>query len=231
MNKHVSLSVNPKVSDWLEFRPSGRVILHTGKVNIGQHITSALVLIAAEELRINPNQIAVAQTRTDSSPNESYTVGSQSMQHSGYAIKKAAATARNELTVRAAKFFSVSVEQIEIEDGNLFIEKTNQSISYWELVKNSPLECYVDETVDVKNHALHQLQGKHHIARGMWDIVTGKYEFIQDLKLPNMLHARVIRPPQYHAKLVNVDEKLIDKLAEENIYPVSYTHLTLPTKA
>ena len=220
MNKHVSLSVNPKVSDWLEFRPAGRVILHTGKVNIGQHITSALVLIAAEELNIDPNQIAVAQTRTGSSPNENYTVGSQSMQHSGYAIKKAAATARNELTVRAAKFFSVSVEQIKIEDGNLFIEKTNQSISYWELVKNAPLECYVDETVDVKNHALHQLQGKHHIARGMRDIVTGTYEFIQDLKLPNMLHARVIRPPQYHAKLVNVDEKLIDKLAEENIYLV-----------
>ena len=82
MNKHVSLSVNPKVSDWLEFRPAGRVILHTGKVNIGQHITSALVLIAAEELNIDPNQIALAQTRTGSSPNENYTVGSQSMQHS-----------------------------------------------------------------------------------------------------------------------------------------------------
>ena len=93
-------------------------------MNIGQHITSALVLIAAEELNINPNQIAVAQTRTDSSPNESYTVGSQSMQHSGYAIKKAAASARNELTFRAANFFNVSVEKIEIEDGNLFIKKT-----------------------------------------------------------------------------------------------------------
>ena len=220
MNKHVSLSVNPKVSDWLEFLPSGGVVLHTGKVNIGQHITSALVLIAAEELNINPDQIAVAQTRTGSSPNENYTVGSQSMQHSGYSIKKAAATARNELTVRAAKFFNVAIEQIKIEDGNLFIEKTNQSISYWELVKNNPLECIVDETVDVKHHTLHRLQGKHHVARGMWDIVTGKYEFIQDLKLPNMLHARVIRPPQYHAKLKNVDEKLVDKLAEENIYLV-----------
>ena len=57
MSKHVSLIANPKVSDWLEFHPSGKLIIHTGKVDIGQHIPSALVLIAAEELNIKPNQI------------------------------------------------------------------------------------------------------------------------------------------------------------------------------
>ena len=128
----MSLIANPKVSDWLKFHPSGELSIHTGKVDIGQHISSALVLIAAEELNIKPNQISLSPIQTGSSPNEGYTVGSQSMQHSGYAIKKAAATARNVLTAQAAKYFDVPLGQIRIEDGHLIVDKTNQSISYWE---------------------------------------------------------------------------------------------------
>ena len=52
MSKHVSLIANPKVSDWLEFHPSGELRLHTGKVDIGQHISSALVLIAVVSVSI-----------------------------------------------------------------------------------------------------------------------------------------------------------------------------------
>ena len=88
MSKHVSLIANPKVSDWLKFHPSGELSIHTGKVDIGQHISSALILIAAEELNIKPNQISLSPIQTGSSPNEGYTVGSQSMQHSGMQSKK-----------------------------------------------------------------------------------------------------------------------------------------------
>ena len=216
----MSLIANPKVSDWLEFHPSGELSIHTGKVDIGQHISSALVLIAAEELNIKPNQISLSPIKTGSSPSEGYTVGSQSMQHSGYAIKKAAATARKVLKTQAAKYFDVPVGHIRIEDGHLFVDATNQRISYWELAKDGHLGCDVDETAEVKNHSKHELQGKYHVSREMLDIVTGRREFIQDLKLPNMLHARVIRPPQYHSTLIELDEKLLDKFAAEKIYLV-----------
>ena len=89
MSKHSSLSNSPWVSDWLDFSHEGELILHTGKVDIGQRITTALALIAAEELSIPFDDITVRKTRTDVDPNEGYTAGSFSMQHSGYAIKKA----------------------------------------------------------------------------------------------------------------------------------------------
>ena len=52
MSKHASLANSPKISDWLDFSQEGELILHTGKVDIGQRITTALALIASEELSI-----------------------------------------------------------------------------------------------------------------------------------------------------------------------------------
>ena len=101
MSKHqVFLIAQGK--EWLDFSQEGELILHTGKVDIGQRITTALALIAAEELSIPFDQISVRKTKTDVDPNEGYTAGS-SMQHSGYAIKKATATARKIFTQKPPK--------------------------------------------------------------------------------------------------------------------------------
>ena len=59
MSKHSSLSNSPRVSDWLDFSSFGELILHTGKVDIGQRITTALSLIASEELSIPFDDITV----------------------------------------------------------------------------------------------------------------------------------------------------------------------------
>ena len=208
MSKHASLANSPKVSDWLDFAEDGELTLRTGKVDIGQRITSALVLIAAEELNLSPDRIQVTRTQTGNGPNEGYTVGSLSMQHSGYAIKKASATARHILTARAAEKFAVPTPQIEIEDGNLRAIGTNQNVTYWELLAQTPMTDDVDENAEGKDPTTYQLQGQHHIARGMIDIMTGRYEFIEDMHLPEMLHARIIRPPHYHSKLLHLDDKV-----------------------
>ena len=131
MSKHSSLSNSPRVSDWLDFSSFGELILHTGKVDIGQRITTALALIAAEELSIPFDNITVRKTRTDVDPNEGYTAGSFSMQHSGYAIKKATATARHIFTKKAAEKLNIEEEALEISDGQFRAVGTNQSITYW----------------------------------------------------------------------------------------------------
>ena len=85
MSKHSSLSNNPKVSEWLDFSQEGELILHTGKVDIGQRIT-ALALIAAEELSISFDQISVKKLKRMSTQRGLHRA--VFMQHSGYAIKK-----------------------------------------------------------------------------------------------------------------------------------------------
>ena len=93
MNLHPSIATHPNVSQWLEFTVDERIIVHTGKVDIGQRISTALAIIAAEELGVNYNRIDVKRTQTGLDPDEGFTAGSMSMQHSGNAVRLASATA------------------------------------------------------------------------------------------------------------------------------------------
>ena len=220
MSKHSSLSNSPWVSDWLDFSREGELILHTGKVDIGQRITTALALIAAEELSIPFDDITVRKTRTDVDPNEGYTAGSFSMQHSGYAIKKASATARHIFTKKASERLNVAEQELEISDGQFRATGTNLSVTYWELMSDVMLDVDVDEEVETKNPTDYSTQNKPHIAKGMAEIMTGKYQFLHDLKLDNMLHARIVRPPHYHCELESLNSDVLSRLQEENIYVV-----------
>ena len=220
MSKHASLANSPKISDWLDFSQEGELILHTGKVDIGQRITTALALIASEELSIPFEQITVRKTRTDIDPNEGYTAGSFSMQHSGYAIKKATATARKIFTKKASEKLGISENEIEINDGHFRAIGTNQSLTYWELIGDVSLDIDVDENVETKNPSKYVIQNKSHIAKGMVEIMTGKYQFLQDLKFDDMLHARIIRPPHYHCELETIDLNVLRRLKEEGVYVV-----------
>ena len=220
MSKHSSLSNSPWVSDWLDFSCEGELILHTGKVDIGQRITTALALIAAEELSIPFDYITVRKTRTDVDPNEGYTAGSFSMQHSGYAIKKASATARHIFTKKASERLNVAEQELEISDGQFRATGTNRSVTYWELISDVMLDVDVDEEVETKNPTDYSTQNKPHIAKGMAEIMTGKYQFLHDLKLDNMLHARIVRPPHYHCELESLDSDVLNRLKQENIHVV-----------
>ena len=220
MSKHSSLSNSPKVSEWLDFSQEGELILHTGKVDIGQRITTALALIAAEELSIPFEQISVRKTKTDFDPNEGYTAGSFSMQHSGYAIKKATATARKIFTQKAAEKLNIAEDKLEVSDGQIRAKGTNQSLTYWELMSDVNLEIDVNEDVQTKNPSDYSIQNKKHIAKGMAEIMTGKYQFLQDLKFENMLHARIVRPPHYHCELEKLDPDVISRLEKENVFVI-----------
>ena len=68
MNVHPSIATHPNVNQWLEFTVDERIIVHTGKVDIGQRISTALAIIAAEELGINYNRIDVKRTQTGLDP-------------------------------------------------------------------------------------------------------------------------------------------------------------------
>jgi xanthine dehydrogenase molybdopterin-binding subunit B len=81
-----SLAANPRLATWLEFADD-TVVLHAGKVEIGQGIITALAAIAAHELDVEPARVRVVAASTDTSPDESYTAGSQSVQGSGAALR------------------------------------------------------------------------------------------------------------------------------------------------
>ena len=82
MINNSSIASHPSLDQWIELVADGRILIHTGKVDIGQRISTALALIVADELDVDYERIDVKRTETDLDPNEGYTSGSMSMQHS-----------------------------------------------------------------------------------------------------------------------------------------------------
>ncbi len=134
-----SLTDNPLCSDWLEFTADGRVLLKTGKVEIGQGITTALVQIAADELDIDPARFDVLSGHTDDGPVEAATSSSLSMEVTGKAIRHAASAARHVLLDEAAKLLQADKGQLGVMDGEVRVGDRPSSLTYWALVQSAEL--------------------------------------------------------------------------------------------
>ncbi len=208
-----SLTKQPNLDQWLSIGADGRVLVRTGKVDIGQRISTALLLIAADELDVDPARIDIATVETGVAPDEGITSGSNSMEESGDAVRRATATARKHLLSLAAKQLDADENALEVIDGLIRARATNRSVSYWELAGGKPFAIPVDQSIKGKDPATFRHVGKPATARGMADLVTGNATYVHDMTMPGMLHARVIRPPHYHAKLKNLDDSKAAGLA------------------
>ncbi|MDE0415463.1 MAG: molybdopterin-dependent oxidoreductase [bacterium] len=107
MTDNPSLEAHPNVEDWIVVRADGGVEVRTGKVEIGQGIDTAVALIVADELGVPFDRVAMMPVSTELSPDEGYTAGSSSLEHSGQALRLAAATLRRELLRRASQRLGV----------------------------------------------------------------------------------------------------------------------------
>ena len=201
MTANPSLAASPRVEDWIIVRPDGSVEVRSGKVEIGQRIGTAIALIVAGELGISFDRVTMVPARTGVSPDEGYTAGSSSMERSGHAVRHAAATLRRELCSRAARRLGVDADGLETHDGFVRSWETNQTIGFGELVGDSPLVLPVDTRVPLRSDTRTRSSIAGIEPLHMRGIVTGTRRFVHDLCPDGMLHARIVRPPLYHAVL------------------------------
>src|SRR5688572_29394225 len=134
-----SLDGNRTLSRWLSINRDGTVTVFPGKVEIGQGILTALTQIVAEELDVAIERIRLAPASTAYSPNEGMTSGSRSIQEGGMALRYAAAEARDLLLERAAIKLGVSVEQLEVADGEIKARAGGRRTSYWDIASEELL--------------------------------------------------------------------------------------------
>jgi CO/xanthine dehydrogenase Mo-binding subunit len=199
-----SLQNNRKLDAWIGINADGTATVFTGKVELGQGILTALRQIAAEELDLPLDRVTMISGDTGRTPNEGQTAGSQSIENSGTALRLAAAEVRAMLLDLAAKRLGVPPDKLTAADG-VIAAGDGRRLGYGELVADLDLDREATAKAAPKLPASHQLVGKS-IPR--FDIpakVTGGAAFVQDLRLPGMLHGRVVRPPRYGSKLDSVD--------------------------
>ena len=110
-----SLKRNPALDLWVRVDPRDTITVRTGKVEIGQGILTALTLIAAEELDVEPARVRIETAVTGRSPNELITAGSMSVEDSGSALRQACAQARRIMLEHAASDLGVELAALRVD--------------------------------------------------------------------------------------------------------------------
>ena len=203
-----SLNGNRMLDAWIRIAADGSATVCTGKVELGQGILTALAQIAAEELDLPLARLHMISGNTEKTPNEGITSGSQSIENGGVALRLAGAEVRAILLDLAAKRLGAEASALTVADG-VIGAADGRKVTYGELARDADLHREVTAKAKPKSPSAHRIVGKS-IAR--FDIsakVTGGVAYVQDLRLPGMLHGRVVRPPSYGAKLEAIDEAKI----------------------
>lgn len=206
-----SLATSPNLDSWLRIDADGQVTAFTGKAELGQGFRTAFQQIAAEQLDVPFDALKVITADTKLTANEGYTAGSHSMQDSGTAILHAAAQARALLVAEAARRLDVPPDTLRTENAAV-IAVDGRRLSYRELVAADMLHVLAQPTSRLKDPASFKVMGQPVRRVDIPAKVTGAAAYVQDMRLPGMVHARVVRPPSYGAQLVECDSAAIEKV-------------------
>ncbi len=209
-----SLDKAPWLDAWIRVGADNRVTVFTGKAELGQGIKTALVQVAAHELRLDPGRMMLVSADTARTPDEGYTAGSHSMQDSGTALRHAAAQLRQLLYERAAARLKAPADSLLLSNG-VFRSPEGRRTSFAELVAGSDQHVRATAFLPASPPPAPGTPRYAGVSLPRLDIpakVAGGLIYVHDLRLPAMVHARVVRPPSQVARLVSVDSAQVMRM-------------------
>jgi nicotinate dehydrogenase subunit B len=206
-----SLSKSPYLDAWIRIDAEGMVTVFTGKAELGQGLKTAIIQIAAEELEVLPNDIRLITADTALTANEGFTAGSHSIQDSGAAIRNASAQVRELLIAAAAQRWQVDAAQLRAAQGSV-ISRDGRSLKYGQLVENELLHAQAQPQSKLKAPSEFLWMGTPMRRVDIPAKVAGGAAYVQDMKLPGMAHARVVRPPSAGATLISLETSQVESM-------------------
>ena len=190
-----SLKTTPWLDAWIRVDGKGAITVFTGKAELGQGIRTALIQVAAEELDVAPAAIRLVTADTARTPNEGFTAGSHSMQDSGTAILNAAANVRLLLAEAAGARWDMDPSLIVTTGDGRMRGLDGRVASYGELASQLQLHVEAKPDAPLRSRGQPRTIGKSLPRVDIPAKVAGGQAYVQDLRLPGMLHARVLRGP------------------------------------
>ena len=201
-----------EVDSFFAIHADGSVTLYTSKVDVGTGLRIALRQMAAEELGIPVERVTSVEGDTARVPDQGGTGGSTGIPRGGVEIRQAAATARETLLKLGAERLRRPVSELTIADGEVRPTAGGAGIELGALVGGKRLSVQADPNAALKDPARYAVVGKPLPRPDVPGKCTARHVYLQDFSLPDMLHARVIRPPAMGAKLLAVDENSIRQI-------------------
>ena len=201
-----SIKRNPRLDEWIRLQPDGSVEVFTGKAELGQGILTALSQIVADELDVAIGSIRLVSADTSRGPDEQYTYGSQSVEHSGTALQLAGAQARAIIVEQASHRLAIDQSELKTECG-LVIAKDGRQLTYWEAIGGDTALFSRDVILSIapKPSTMLRIVGTSVPRIDLPAKLTGQASYVQDLRMPGMAFGRIVRPVRIDAALLSVD--------------------------
>jgi CO/xanthine dehydrogenase Mo-binding subunit len=201
-----------KLDSWIAIAPDGAVTAHTGKVDLGQGMFTVQTQLVAEELCVPVDRVHLIQGDTAICPDQGTTSGSQSTptNFNSANLAQAAATAREALINMAAKRLGEAADQLTVAAG--IVTGKSGHVSYGELIGNQQFNLPLNANATRRTPSQWTVLGKPVPSLDRAALMTGRFEFVHNVRVPGMLHGRVVRPPQVGATVAGVDENSVRQL-------------------
>jgi CO/xanthine dehydrogenase Mo-binding subunit len=205
------------LDSWIAVNQDGTVTVFTSKVELGTGIETALAQIAAEELEVSWRRVKVVMGDTALTVDQSATGGSRTIERAGPQIRQAAAAARKELLRLAAEKLGAQPETLKVNDGVVSIQgDPKKTISYAQLIggrrfnikirsEGAGAELKLAQDVKPKNPKEYHTVGTPIPRFDLPPKLTGGAVYVHDVRIPGMLHGRVVRPPVINTEPVSID--------------------------
>ncbi|HJZ99502.1 MAG TPA: molybdopterin cofactor-binding domain-containing protein [Candidatus Solibacter sp.] len=221
-----------ELDSWLSIGRDGKVTVYTGRIDMGTGIETAFGQLVADELDVPFESVRLVMGDTELTPDQGKSTASSNVSLGAQPLRIAAAEARRTLLKMAADRFRVSVDELDVVDGIVRVRKVpSKRISYAELIGGRRFRTRLDQgTVGDQSQALTagvtnqpvgssglrlkgpgelRLVGKSIPRVDVPAKVTGSFRYVHNVRVPMMLHGRVIRPPKIGCTLVSIDESSV----------------------
>jgi isoquinoline 1-oxidoreductase len=199
---------------YLRIAEDGRVTIYSGKIEMGQGVMTSLAQMAAEDLGVSLESIDMVMGDTALCPWDMGTFGSMSTRFFGPALRSAAAEAKAVMLELASEHLKTPKEKLAVENGVVFVTSNKENrVTFGQLAKGKRIERKLSEKAATKTLSEFTLIGRPARRLDALAKVTGKAQYAGDIRVPEMLYARLLRPPAHGATLKSVDTSAAEKMS------------------
>jgi CO/xanthine dehydrogenase Mo-binding subunit len=208
-----------ELDSWIAVKADGTVTAFFGKMDMGQGVDIAIGQIVADELDVAFDRVTVVMGDTAFTCNQGGASGSTGVQRGGVTLRFAAAEARRLLVARAAEKLGTPADTLTVQDGVVsVVGEAQKKIGYGELIGGGHFHHKLEWNKQFGNTLLakgrappkdpstYKVVGTSIPQRIVGDKIFGRLQYVTDVKVDGMLHARVVRPPTAGCNPLTVDE-------------------------
>src|SRR5712671_3491888 len=211
-----------QLDSYITIEADGTVVGYYGKIDGGQGLGTAIAQMVAEEIDVAYERVRIVMGDSALTLDMGGASAAIGVSHGGMVLRRTAAETRRLLIEMASHKLGLPADALTVTDGVVHATADpTKRVSYAELIGGRYFDnkvkwngrlsngLQVDVEAPLKKHTEYKVIGKSLPRRDLPGKVFGTLEMVNDVRLTNMLHARMIRPPIAGAVPVKVDEESI----------------------